>query len=112
MTIITQVCKECGHVASVQSNCKMWACAECTLIQAVKIRMTVQVLNMIDGEAREVVAHVPAANEQDAVDKLFALARDEMAYRFLGRDGVISPSSAHIPPFTTKYASGEWFAKV
>ena len=67
MTIITQVCKECGHVANVQSDCKMWACAECTLVQAVKICMTVQVLNMIDGEVREVIAHVPATNEQEAV---------------------------------------------
>jgi len=39
MTIITQVCKECGHVASVQNDCKMWACSECELIQAVKIRI-------------------------------------------------------------------------
>ena len=110
MTIIAQVGKECGHVANVQSDCKMWACSECSLIQTVKIRMTVQVLNMIDGEVREVVAHVPAVNEQEAVDKLFALAKDEKAYRFLGYDGVISPSSAPIPPFTTKYAPGKWFA--
>lgn len=74
-------------------------------------RITVQVLSMVDGSVREVVANVPAANEQEAVDKLYAIAKDEKAYRYLGMDGVLTPSNPLIPPFKTKYAEGTWFAR-
>ncbi len=58
-----------------------------------KIRITAQVLNGATGECRELVANVPASDEQSAVDMLFARARkDDYYYRFLGHDGVIAPS--------------------
>ena len=76
-----------------------------------KHRITVQVLSMIDGSVREVIANVPADSEQSAVDKLFAIAKDEMAYKYLGMDGILVPSDCPIPPITTKYALGEWYAK-
>lgn len=57
-----------------------------------KIRITAQVLNGATGEVREVVANVAAVDEQDAVNKLFAVARrDDFYYRFLGMDSVIAP---------------------
>ena len=57
-----------------------------------KVRITAQVLNGATGEVREVVANVSAANEQDAVNKLFNHARrDDYYYRFLGHSGVIAP---------------------
>ena len=74
-----------------------------------KVRITVQVISLVDGEVREVVANVPAASEQIAVNMLFALAKDEKAYRFMGDHGVITPSDPPIPAFTTKYAPGEWW---
>ena len=40
-----------------------------------KQRITAQVLNGATGEMREVIAHVEAETEQDAVNKLFARAR-------------------------------------
>jgi hypothetical protein len=58
-----------------------------------KIRITAQVLNGATGEVREVTANVTANNEQDAVNKLFAHARqDDFYYRFLGSYGVIVPT--------------------
>lgn len=57
-----------------------------------KLRITVQVLNGATGEIREVTALVAANDEQDAVNKLFACARqDDYYYRFLGHRGVIEP---------------------
>jgi hypothetical protein len=76
-----------------------------------KQRITVQVLSMIDGSFREVVANVPAKNAQQAVDKLFALAKDEKAYRFMDEHGVITPTDCPIPAITTKYAAGEWWTR-
>lgn len=87
-----------------------WPESEVTTIAA-KQRITVQCLNMCDGSVREVVANVTANNEQDAVNKLFAIAKDEIAYRYLGMDGVIAPTSPVIPAFNTKYAPGDWYAK-
>lgn len=75
-----------------------------------KLRITVQCLSLIDGSVREVTANVSAENEQDAVNKLYAIGKDEIAYRYLGMDGIISPSSPKVPPFSTKYAEGEWYA--
>jgi hypothetical protein len=58
-----------------------------------KVRITAQVLNSATGEVREVVAHVAANDEQEAVNKLFARARrDDYYYRFMGQDGVLAPS--------------------
>lgn len=58
-----------------------------------KHRIAVQVLNGATGEIREVVAKVTAADEQEAVNKIFALARtDDYYYRFLGMSGVVSPT--------------------
>lgn len=58
-----------------------------------KQRITAQVLNGATGEVREVVANVAADSEQDAVNKLFAVARkDDFYYRFMGMDSVISPT--------------------
>jgi hypothetical protein len=58
-----------------------------------KQRITAQVLNGATGEMREVIAHVEAETEQDAVNKLFARARrDDYYYRFLGMRSVISPT--------------------
>lgn len=60
-----------------------------------KVRITAQVLNGATGEVREIVANVTATDEQDAVNKLFARARqDDYYYRFLGHDGVIAPANA------------------
>lgn len=57
-----------------------------------KIRITCQVLNGATGEVREVVANVAAVSDQDAVNKLFAVARrDDYYYRFLTSSGVIGP---------------------
>lgn len=74
-----------------------------------KQRITVQVLNMIDGEIREVVAMVKADSEQDAVDCLFKLAKDEKAYKYLGHDGILKPTNGQVYTFP-RYA-GEWYAK-
>jgi len=75
-----------------------------------KQRITVQVLSLIDGSLREVIANVTAIDEQDAVNKLFAIAKDEMAYKYLGHRGIIAPSGQK--PFTfPKYAEGNWYAK-
>jgi hypothetical protein len=64
-----------------------------TLMNTPKIRMTVQVLNGATGEVREVVANVAAVSDQDAVNKLMALARkDDYYYRFLSADAVTPPS--------------------
>jgi hypothetical protein len=77
-----------------------------------RIRITCQVLSGITGEFREVVARVQATSEQDAVDKLFAIGRDENLYRFMGESGVIVPGDRPVPaPITTKYAEGEWWAR-
>jgi hypothetical protein len=76
-----------------------------------KIRITVQCLSLTDGSVREVVAHVPAETEQEAVNKLYAIGKDEIAYRYLGMDGVISPENPVIPAMVTKYAEGEWYAR-
>lgn len=60
-----------------------------------KIRITAQVLNGATGEVSEVVANVPATDEQDAVNKLFARARkDDYYYRFLGHSGIVAPKDA------------------
>lgn len=60
-----------------------------------KIRITCQVWNGATGETREVVAHVKATDEQDAVNKLFAVARrDDYYYRFLGHRSVVEPVAA------------------
>lgn len=57
-----------------------------------KIRITAQVLNGATGEVREVVANVAAHDEQEAVNKLFAIARkDDFYYRFLGHNGILNP---------------------
>lgn len=80
-----------------------------TTVTANKVRITVQVLSLIDGSLREVTANVTATDEQDAVNKLFAIAKDEMAYSYLGHAGVIAPFGQH--PFVTKYADGLWYAK-
>jgi hypothetical protein len=77
----------------------------------VKQRITAQVLSLVDGSVREVVANVQADNEQQAVDKLFALAKDEKAYRFIGAHGVITPTNCPLPAIVTKYAAGEWWAR-
>lgn len=72
--------------------------------------ITVQVLSLIDGSLREVTANVKAATEQDAVNALFAIAKDEMAYKYLGHDGIIVPVGQE--PYTfPKYAEGNWYAK-
>jgi hypothetical protein len=56
-------------------------------------RISVQVLNGATGEIREIVANVPASNEQAAVDTLFSRARkDDYYYRFLGMRSVIEPT--------------------
>jgi hypothetical protein len=58
-----------------------------------KIRITVQVLNGATGEGREVIAHVSAKDEQEAVNLLFSKARkDDFYYRFLGHNRVIDPT--------------------
>jgi hypothetical protein len=57
-------------------------------------RITCQVLSLETGEYREVIANVKADSAQVAVDKLFALAKDERAYRFLSENGVTEPSTA------------------
>lgn len=58
-----------------------------------KYRITAQVLNGATGEVREVVANVAGDSEQDAVNKLFAQARqDDFYYRFLGMDSVVAPT--------------------
>lgn len=78
--------------------------------KAERQRITVQVLSLIDGSFREVTANVTAATEQDAVNALYAIAKDEMAYKYLGHDGVIAPEGA--APYTfPKYAEGNWYAK-
>jgi len=65
------------------------------------IPITVQVLNGATGEIRELIAHVPAKDEQEAVNKLFASARrDDYYYRFLGEDGAIAPISCEATSFT------------
>jgi hypothetical protein len=76
-----------------------------------KQRITVQCLSMIDGSVREVVANVTAETEQDAVNKLYAIGKDEIAYRYLGGNGILSPSQPLIPAFSTKYADGEWYTR-
>ena len=81
---------------------------------ASKIRITVKALSQIDGSFREVVANVMAENEQAAVDRLFAIAKDEVYFQFLGSDGVINPSNPNVPPFVpdAKYGCpGEWWSK-
>ena len=66
-----------------------------------KQRITAQVLNGATGEVREVVAHVPAASEQEAVNALFKRARkDDHYYRFLGHSGVIAPVNANAVSLT------------
>lgn len=73
-------------------------------------RITVQCLSLIDGSVREVTANVTADSEQDAVNKLFAIAKDEMAYKYLGHDGIIGPEGQ--TPYTfPKYAEGNWYSK-
>lgn len=75
-----------------------------------KHRITVQCLSLIDGSLREVVATVNATTEQDAVNLLFARAKDEIAYKYLGHDGILAPAGQE--PYTfPKYAEGNWYAK-
>lgn len=58
-----------------------------------KVRITAQVLNGATGQVREIVANVPAADEQAAVNELFSHARkDDYYYRFLGMRSVVSPT--------------------
>lgn len=75
-----------------------------------QIRITVQVLSLVDGSVREVVAWIKADSEQAAVDELFALAKDERAYRYLCSDGILTPTDPPLPAITTQYAAGEWWA--
>lgn len=74
-------------------------------------RITVQAFSLCDGEFKEVVAWVKADSEQAAVDKLFALAKDEIGYKFLGDGGIIEPSICSISPIVNPYYSGRWFAR-
>jgi hypothetical protein len=74
-----------------------------------KQRITAQVLNGSTGEVREVVANVPAENEQDAVNTLFTRARkDDYYYRFIGHSGVIEPSMQQKQPI--HYACNTYWA--
>jgi len=74
------------------------------------MRITAQVLNGATGEVREVVANVKAESEQSAVDKLFALARqDDYYYRFLGESGVIEPSASEKQPI--HYSCNTYWAR-
>jgi hypothetical protein len=75
-----------------------------------KIRIVVQAL--VDGEFHEVTAWVAAINEQAAVDKLFAYAKDGIGYKFLGDAGLIEPSVLSAPPIVNPYYSGRWYARV
>lgn len=75
-----------------------------------KHQIRVQVLSLIDGELTEITANVESEHEQAAVDKLFALAKDERAYRFLGRSGVIIPSSPRRISVKSEHALGESWA--
>lgn len=62
-------------------------------------RITVQVLNGATGEIREVVANVKAVSDQDAVNKLFDIARrDDFYYRFLTESGIIGPQNQGAHP--------------
>lgn len=75
-----------------------------------KQRITVQCLSLIHGELREVTTTVTADSEQEAVNKLFAIAKDEMAYKYLGHDSIIAPTGQEAYTFP-KYAEGNWYAK-
>lgn len=76
-----------------------------------QIRITVQAAMLSDGTFKEVIAWVKADNEQAAVDKLFALAKDGIGYKFLGESGVLEPSIFTVPPIVNPYHSGRWFAR-
>ena len=74
-----------------------------------KVRIAVQVLNGATGEVREVVAHVPATGEIEAVDLLFARARqDDFYYRFLGLHGIVVPTGVKS---AVEYQSQTYFAR-
>lgn len=78
------------------------------------IRITVQAFNTCDGSYREVTANIKANSEQDAIDKLWAISKDEIAYKFLGQYGYLTPSKLDQPAITLPEhwgASGEWFIK-
>jgi len=73
-------------------------------------RITAQVLNGSTGEVREVVAHLQAHSEQEAVDQLFARARrDDYYYRFLGAHGVIEPAVSEKQPI--HYSCNTYWAR-
>lgn len=61
-------------------------------------KITVQAVSLIDGEFREVVVSVAADTEQAAVDRLYSVAKDEWAYKFLGASGYLNPSHPKLPP--------------
>lgn len=74
-----------------------------------QVRIAVQVLNGATGEVRELVAHVTAANEREAVNMLFNRARkDDHYYRFLGWRGVVSP--IHPARKSVQYQGQEYWA--
>ena len=72
-----------------------------------KARITVIALNQIDGSLHEVVANVLASTEQEAVDKLFDIAKEEIAYKYLGANGFITPTGQSFVTFPNYV--GQWY---
>lgn len=73
-------------------------------------RVTVQALDQRDGEFTERSYLVNKDSEQDAVDYLFARAKEEMGYKFLGAHGYIAPTGQTAHDFGERW--GQWYVTV